>query len=271
MIHDTYRSMLFVPSTRPERIPKALKSGADLVIVDLEDAVALDQKDTARRSLQEFLDKTKNVKIIVRINTIRGVFEKDLALCKKYPSVIGVMLPKVEYPQQIEEASTCGKLIWPLIETARGLLALQDIIYTSGIERLVFGAVDMANELNLDPGTTGAESILDQCRYQLIICSRAAGLPPPIDSVITEINDLNKVKEAAKKSAEMGFAGMLSIHPRQIDSIHHSFIPNDEAVRWANRVLEVANNSDGAFQLDGQMIDAPVISRAKALLARARR
>ncbi|PMR73683.1 HpcH/HpaI aldolase/citrate lyase family protein [Billgrantia endophytica] len=263
------RSFLFVPATRPERIPKALASGADAVIVDLEDAVAHDKKDEARQALQEFLEQTPDARVMVRVNSTSRELKQDLALCTNFPGVVGVMLPKTETCHQIEQVRTCNKPVWPLIETARGLLALPSLVFTAGIERLCFGALDMATELNLTPGTNGASKILDQCRYQLVVCSRSAGLAPPIESVVPEIDDLTAVERTATHAAEMGFTGMLSIHPRQLPAIHQAFTPSEEALAWARRVLEGAETLGGAFQLDGQMIDAPVISRARALLARA--
>lgn len=266
---DKYRSMLFVPATRPERIFKAMESDADVVIVDLEDSVQLDQKDIARASLEDFLKQSPESHLMVRINSSRREFGADLAVCANSESVIGVILPKAESPQQIEKAAACGKPVWPLIETAKGLMSLQSLVFTGGIDRLIFGAVDMATDLNLHPNSQGAETILDQCRYQLVVCSRAAGLAPPIESVVTEIKDLDKVEQAASKAVGMGFCGMLSIHPKQVPAINRVFTPDDEIIKWARHVLQAAHSHGGAFQLDGQMVDAPVIIRARAILARA--
>ncbi|KUJ86671.1 MAG: HpcH/HpaI aldolase [Halomonas sp. 54_146] len=265
-----YRSFLFVPATRPERIAKAHASEADVVIVDLEDAVAPSDKDEARRLLRDYLTSTRGSEILVRVNSTQPEFEKDLAMCAQFPSVTGIMLPKAETNQQIEQAAACGKPVWPIIESAKGLVSLQSLAFTRGVERLTFGALDLATDLNLEPRTSGANTLLDQCRYQLVVCSRAAKLPPPIESVVPEIHDIEQVGSVARRAVEMGFAGMLSIHPKQIPSIHKAFTPSENLVLWARRVLEAAKTVDGAFQLDGQMVDEPVISRAKSLLARAR-
>ncbi|OWV31160.1 HpcH/HpaI aldolase/citrate lyase family protein [Halomonas campaniensis] len=263
------RSFLFVPATRPERITKALASEADMVIVDLEDAVALSEKDKARQLLHDYLAVTPEAKVLVRINSTPQELQHDLALCQEFSNVIGIMLPKAETCQQIEHVARCGKPVWPIIESAKGLVSLSSLVFTDGIERLTFGALDLATDLNLEPGTPGAATLLDQCRYQLVVCSRAAKLPPPIESVVPEIHDTELVESVARKAVEMGFAGMLSIHPQQIPSIHKAFTPSAEMLSWARRVLETAETVDGAFQLDGQMVDEPVISRAKSLLARA--
>lgn len=267
------RSLLFVPGTRTDRITKALASGADIVIVDLEDAVALEEKASARQALDKFLNSTPGITLIVRINADDGRdeenFQQDLALCTKFSAITGVMLPKTETPEQIARASASGKPIWPLIETAQGLIALPKIASSPGIERLVFGALDMSTDLNLEPSSPGAETVLDHCRHQLILHSRAQSLPPPIESVTPEINDLSKVEIAAKKAVEMGFSGMLSIHPKQVLAIHNAFAPDEKTLQWARYVIGEAKTRGGAFQFEGQMIDAPVLSRARAILERA--
>jgi len=273
MRQGQHRSLLFVPGTRTDRIAKALASGADIVVVDLEDAVALNEKASAREALAQFLNSTSEVSFIVRINADDGNeeqnFQQDLALCTKFSAIAGIMLPKTESPEQIARASACGKPIWPLIETAQGLTSLPEIAASPGVERLVFGALDMAVDLNLEPGSSGAESVLDHCRHQLILHSRAQSLPSPIESPIPEINDLSKVEIAAKKAVEMGFSGMLSIHPKQVLAIHNAFTPDDKTLHWARSILEEAKERGGAFQFEGQMVDAPVLSRARAVLARA--
>lgn len=265
-----HRSLLFVPASRPERIPKALDSDADGVIVDLEDSVAPDAKDNARHWLDDFLLRTPAVRVLVRINAADSDgFEADLALCARHAGIVAVMLPKAESPEAVASVSNTGKPVYPLIETARGLLALPQLSQTPGVARLSFGALDLATELNLMTGTPGAESMLDQCRYQLVVASSAAGLPPPLESVVPEIDDLTRVESVARRAAEMGFGGMLCIHPRQLPVIHPAFTPDAATLDWASRVVARAATDGSAFQLDGQMIDAPVIARAKALLARA--
>lgn len=265
-----HRSLLFVPASRPERIPKALASGADGVIVDLEDAVAPDAKDSARQWLDEFLVKRPDARLLVRINAASSdAFEADLAVCSRHPGVTGIMLPKAESPEAVARVASTGKPVLPLIETARGLLALAQLSRAPGVARLSFGALDLATELNLMTGTAGAGSMLDQCRYQLVVASGAAGLPPPLESVVPDIDDLAGVKSVARRAAEMGFTGMLCIHPRQLTAIHPAFTPDAATLEWASRIVANAQTDGSAFQLDGQMIDAPVIARARAVLARA--
>lgn len=262
------RSALFVPATRVERIPKALASGADAVIVDLEDAVAEADKRSARDSLDGYLRDAPEAAIHVRINAHDTPhFADDLALCRRHAGIQGIVVPKAQSAAALEHAATCGKPLWPLIETAQGLLALADLACVTGVERLSFGALDLGLELGLTPGSEGAERLLDQARYQLRVHSSAAGLAAPIESVHPAIEDSNGVRLAATRARDMGFAGMLCIHPRQLEPIHQAFSPSLTELAWAQRVLEAAEREHGAFSVDGQMVDAPVIERARRIKA----
>lgn len=262
------RSLLFVPATRPDRIAKALTSKADGVIVDLEDAVDQGSKQEARALLESFLKQQPAGEILVRVNAPdTEAFQADLALCARHAGVVGIMVPKVETRQSLEAAAGCRKPLWPLIETARGLLALPELVAVSGVTRLSFGALDLGVDLGLVPGTAGAGGLLDQCRYQLLLHSRAAGLPAPIESVEPGIHDLAVVEATAKRAREMGFAGMLCIHPKQLSVVNEAFMPEPSEIEWAQRVIEGANDADGAFQLNGRMVDAPVLARARAIMA----
>lgn len=269
MTPDALRSILFVPATRPERIAKALASQADAVIVDLEDAVAEDAKVAARGALDAFLQQKTQASLLVRINASDTEhFEQDLELCSRYSAITRIVVPKAESYQALEKAAVCHKPVWPLIETARGLLALPSLVLVAGVERLSFGALDLSTELGLVPGTPGAQQVLDQSRYQLLVHSRAAGLAPPIESVHPAIEDTAAVEQAAMRAKEMGFSGMLCIHPKQLSPINQAFSPTEVELAWARKVIEGASQHEGAFSIDGQMVDAPVIARAKGILSR---
>ncbi|TDO15339.1 MULTISPECIES: HpcH/HpaI aldolase/citrate lyase family protein [Halomonas] len=263
------RSILFVPATRPERIAKALASEADAVIVDLEDAVAEGDKPAAREALDAFLSDNPQVRLMVRVNAPGSDhYAPDLALCARHAAISRLMIPKAETAPALERAATCNKPLWPLIETARGLLALPRLVHVAGVERLSFGALDMSTELGLTPGTAGAGQILDQSRYQLLVYSRAAGLLPPIESPHPAIDDTQAVAQAAMRAKEMGFSAMLCIHPKQLSPINQAFSPTEAELAWARNVIEMASQHEGAFSVDGQMVDAPVIARARAIIAR---
>lgn len=264
------RSALFVPATRPERIPKALASGADAVIVDLEDAVPEAQKVEARAHLDAFLAANPDARVRVRINAPGHPGQAaDLELCRRHSGVVGVLLPKVESAAQVAEVSACGKPVWPLVESAAGLLALEGIARAGGVERLSFGGLDLGLDLGLSSGSAAAERILDQARYALLLHSRMAGLAAPLDTVFPAIADRDGLAEAAQRARDMGFGGLLCIHPGQVTVVHEALMPSAEELAWARRIMAANASGDGVFVVDGQMVDAPVIGRARRLLQRA--
>lgn len=261
------RSALFVPATRPERIPKALSSGADVVIVDLEDAVQESLKVEARANLEAFLLATPQARLLVRINAPGHVGQAaDIALCQRHPGVIGVLLPKVENTEQVARAAASGKPVWPIIESAQGLLELPAIARAEGVERLSFGGLDLGLDLGLASGSAAAERILDQARYTILLHARTANLAPALDSVFPAIQNQDGLRQAAQDARDMGFGGLLCIHPSQVDVVHQALMPSPEALDWAQRVMAAGASGDGVFVVDGQMVDAPVVGRARRLL-----
>jgi len=264
------RTALFVPATRPERIPKALATGADAVIVDLEDAVAENLKREARANLDTFLTENPQARVLVRINAPAHPEQAaDLAVCARHVGVIGVLLPKVESALQVALVAGSGKPVWPIIESAAGLANLEEIAHAEGVERLSFGALDLGLDLGLASGTAGAERILDQARYALLLQSRLARLAAPLDSVFPDIKNLNGLAETTVAARDMGFGGLLCIHPSQVAVVHETLMPNAEELAWAQRVLAAGASGEGVFVVDGQMVDAPVVGRARRLLQRA--
>lgn len=266
------RSALFVPANRPERIPKALDSGADIVIVDLEDAVAPEAKPEARRALEAFLEQAPEKAVWVRINAADTAdFDADLALCRDRPGIAGLVVPKAETTEALAQAGALGLALMPLIESARGLQALPELARSPGVVQLSFGALDLGLDLGIEPSSEGGDWMLNQARYQLLLQSRLAGLAAPIETVHLEFRDMAVVERAARLAIEMGFSGMLCIHPRQVAVVNDAFQPTPDQLDWATRVIEAAERDAGAGQIDGQMIDAPVMARARRLIASAKR
>lgn len=260
---NTARSYLFVPADRPERIGKALASGADAVIVDLEDAVAPESKPTARGLLQQWLAAADAQPVIVRINGAdTGWFDDDLALCR-HPQVAAVMLPKAERAQDVQRVAALGRPVLPLVETATGIDQLRAVAAVPGVQRLVFGSVDF----QLDLGIDGEGEELLFFRSQIVLASRLAQLQPPVDGVSTAIDDAALLQHDSQRARRLGFGAKLCIHPRQVAAVNAAFSPSEQAVQWARRVLQIAETSGGAaVALDGKMIDKPVILRAQAIL-----
>lgn len=237
MNRQIVRSALFVPATRPERIPKALASGADRVIVDLEDAVEEGLKVEARANLRRFLVDTPEARVLVRINAAEHPgHADDLALCRDHAGVIGLLLPKVESAAQVRYAAVAsGKPVWPIVESARGLAALGEIAAAAGVERLSFGSLDLALDLDLNSGSNAAEQILGHARYALLLQTRLAGLAPPLDGVYPAIQNRAGLVEAVRFARDMGFGGLLCIHPSQVEPIHQTLMPSPAELEWARR------------------------------------
>ncbi|SER72969.1 (S)-citramalyl-CoA lyase [Pseudomonas sp. NFACC02] len=266
MEHKTIRSALFVPGDRPERFAKALASGADVVIVDLEDAVEESQKIQAREHLLAFLDNTPEARVWVRVNMASHVeHDNDLQACR-HSGVEGIFLPKAESRAQVQHAVDTGKSVIPIIESALGLAALPAMAKTSGVLLLTYGRLDLGLDLGLIEGSQGAERMLDHVRYELLLHSRLADLAMPLESVVPSIDNAAGLEQAARAAADMGFAGLLCIHPKQVAVVHAALRPSEADLDWAERVI-AACDGRGAFRLDGAMIDAPVIARAHRLLA----
>lgn len=258
------RSYLFVPGNRCERVAKAIASGADAVIVDLEDAVPPAEKDAARAAVLASLDAARPV--LLRINGAQTPwFAADRALCA-HAGIGGIVLPKAESAELIAELhGAYGKPVLPTIESALGLANLSAIAGATGTERLVFGSID----LRLDLGIPGDEPVLDPYRMQLVLASRLAGLPAPVDGVTTNFSDAAVIESDTRRSASLGFTAKLCIHPNQIAPVHRGFGPSDKDIAWARRVIAADDAAAGsAVALDGQMVDRPVVDRARAILAR---
>lgn len=264
------RSALFVPGSRPDRFAKALAAGADAVIVDFEDAVEEPLKRQARDNLAAFLNDNTPASVWVRVNApTHAEHADDLAFCEQYAGVAGVLLPKVESAAHVAAVWQTGKPVLPIIESAKGLLALEQIARSPGVERLSFGGLDLALDLNLNSGTHAAQMFLDQARMSVQLHSRGADLLPPLDGVHPAIGDPQGLHRAIRHAYDMGYGGALCIHPAQVPVIHAALAPSIDDLNWAQKVINAsaAAKGAGAFQLEGQMVDAPVLLRAQRLLA----
>jgi citrate lyase subunit beta/citryl-CoA lyase len=261
------RSYLFVPGNRPERYAKALAAGADAVIIDLEDAVAPADTDSARQSLRGWLAPAHPV--LVRINSSDSAwFADDLALAG-LPGVAGIILPKAEQAADIARLMQQGApAVLPLIESALGLHRALELARQPGVLRLLFGSIDFSVDLGI---TEGVEE-LQYFRSHLVLVSRLAGIQSPVDGVTTTLDDVPRITEDSRRARRNGFGGKLCIHPRQVAHVNAAFAPSLEEVAWAERVLQAVDNTDGAaVAIDGKMVDRPVILQAQAIMDEVRR
>jgi len=266
------RTYLFVPGTRPERFVKALATGADRVVLDLEDAVSVDDKGNARSAIATWLHDatpTDRSRVVVRINDAGSPwFAADLAaLAVVRPTA--VLLPKVESVTQVAKTREAlqGSGIYALIESARGVSEV-DRIAAAGVERLVFGTLDFALDLEMDISTDA--SALAYAASRIAIASRLALLPSPVAGVTPQLDDEERLLSDLAEARRYGFGAKLCIHPRQVQPIHWALRPSAEALDWAQRVLAADAGSPGAARLDGRMVDRPVVLQAQRTIALAR-
>jgi citrate lyase subunit beta / citryl-CoA lyase len=262
---DAPTTWLFVPGDRPERFEKAHASGADEVILDLEDAVDAEHKESARRAVAQRLAEGRSW---VRINSADTRWHSaDVAMLREIPGLRGVVLPKAETPADL--ATLAGALpaatrLMPLVESASGLLRAVDLARSGAAARLAFGSIDFS----LDVGCAESEQALLHARCHLVLASRAGGLPPPVDGVTTAVADPAAASAAAGHARSLGFGGKLCIHPAQVEPVAAAFRPTSDEVAWARRVIE-ASSGGGAVRVDGRMVDRPVLERARRLVAQA--
>lgn len=256
------RTLLFVPGDRPERFAKAAASGADVVVIDLEDAVAPDRKGQARRHAQAWL-AAGNV-AVVRVNgaTTRWFAEDTAAV----DDCACVMLPKAS-SAHVAELAGClprGAAIVPLVESAAGVLEAERICRAPRVVRLALGTADLGIDLAVAPDS---RSGLLHARAMLVLASAAVGIAPPVDGVTLALDDSEAVMADAAHAAELGFTGKLCVHPAQVPSVHRAFAPTPQELRWARAVLRADEGS--AVAVGGALVDGPILRRAREVLRRA--
>jgi citrate lyase subunit beta/citryl-CoA lyase len=266
------RTFLFAPGDRPERFAKAAASGPDLVVFDLEDAVADDRKEQARGDVAACLDA--GVAGGVRINPPGTPwYDNDVAMVAERRCV--VMLPKAQDAAGVAGLAahlTAGSPIIALVETARGILNAAAIAAAPAVVRLAFGSFDLAAQLGVSPDDRDA---MAAARGALVLASAAAGLPAPVDGITGNIHDEGALRDDVEFARRMGFTGKLCIHPRQVSAAAAVLGPSPDEVSWAQAVLRAASaaaaTGAGVVVADGVMVDKPVMEHAERIVAQARR
>lgn len=259
-------ALLFCPADRPDRYAKAYDR-ADAVILDLEDAVAEPDKAAARQQLVDARADLDPRRTIVRINAAgTGHRAADLETLEAL-DIGAVMLPKAADPAEI---GTLGPLpVIALCETAAGILAAPELARTPGCAGMTWGAEDLIADLggSSSRGPSGGyRDAMRHSRSQVLLAATAAGIPA-YDAIWTAIKDLDGLAVEAEDGVASGFAGKMLIHPGHVETVRAAFRPSPERLDWARRVLEIAESGPGAVQLDGQMIDAPLIAQARRIIA----
>ena len=269
------RSFIFTPGLKPEMFPKALKSGVDMVCIELEDGIAPKDKDTARdKALTIFSNETMptNIEVILRINSLRssnGLSDIQAILSSQNPPP-AIMLPKVMGPEEIvilddlltERGHPCR--LHPIIETNSGLEnAFQIAKASKRIDTLFFGLVDMAAELR-------CKLSWDQLLYarsKVVHAAAAAGLDA-IDGPFMDLDDQETMIKQAVLARDLGFSGKGSIHPKQVPELNKVFTPDIKTVDNARKIIKTFEEADtGLVMVDGKLIEKPVLREMYRILA----
>ncbi|WP_247009010.1 HpcH/HpaI aldolase/citrate lyase family protein [Halorientalis litorea] len=275
------RSLLFSPGDQPALLRKAPETGADGVIFDLEDAVAPDEKTTARDAVHEVLTDPAfdpDCEVCVRLDPVGAGAAADVAaVLDGDPRLDSVMLPKVS---DAADVTALGDLladhgaalsVLAIVESAAAVLAAEDIARADPTDALVFGAEDLAVDIGAARSVEGGETMY--ARQRVVLAASAAGVDA-LDSIHADIEDTEGLAADATTARRLGFDGKVAIHPDQIPVINDAFTPPAERVEWAERVLEAseaaAAEGRGVVRVDGEMVDAPVVARAERVLELAR-
>jgi citrate lyase subunit beta/citryl-CoA lyase len=276
------RSYLYAPGSNPGVMDKALATGADAVILDLEDSVTPADKLAAREQVATAIARAgaaERGELHVRINRRPDGADLDDLAAVTVPGLTGVRLPKIGSADEVRAVATAldglersagmapgTVLLYLSIETAAAALAAAELADAPRVARLVFGATDFLADIASPSATDGPATVV--ARGMLVLASRAAGIGAPVDCVHTALDDEEGLRRGARSARELGFFGKSVIHPRQIAAVHAVFTPSGAELADARRVLaHVAAHGDGASVLDGQMIDAAVVARARRLVA----
>lgn len=260
-------ALLFCPADRPDRYLKAA-SRADAVILDLEDAVRLADKPAGRAALvASGLDPARTV---VRVNDVRSnELKADLQALSSTPYRT-VMVPKVESAADV--AALIGYDVVALVETARGVLAVDQIAAAPGVIALMWGAEDLVASLGgtSSRGPEGSYREVARHARSAVLLAAAAHDRAAIDAVHTDLFDHEGLQAEADDAAASGFTATACLHPAQVEVIRAAYRPSEDRIAWAQGVLAAAVDQPGVFTFEGQMVDEPVLSLARRVLARRR-
>lgn len=276
------RTMLFMPGNNPGMLQNAGILGADSIILDLEDAVSLTEKDSARILVREAIKNVdySDVEVVVRVNPLTTEYAREDidVIARVKPDALMIpkateeelieinsMLDKIEEEESFERESI--KLI-PLVESAYGVENVYNIIKASKrIVGILLGGEDLTSDLGIKRTKEGEE--IFYARNKVAVACKAMKVDA-IDTPFTDTNDFEGLEKDTRKAKSLGMTGKASINPRQIDTIHSVYAPTKEEIRHAERVLEAMEEAKregkGVFSLDGKMVDAPIINRAKTTI-----
>ena len=276
------RSLLFSPADRPGLLRKGPESGADIVCSDLEDAVAPERKPEAREGLVELLSDPAfdpDCEVCVRINSERAAAEADLEVLLGADADLrldSLMLPKAESAAGVEwvveemERWDADLPLLAICESAAGVLRAEEIAAHEAVDALLFGAEDLSADIGATRTPEGTEVL--HAREHVVLAAAAAGVDA-IDTLVTDFEAEEHLAEDTRFGLELGYDGKMCIHPAQIPVVNEAFTPDAERIEWAHRILQAAAEAEaegrGVFRVDGEMVDAPLVTQAERVRDRA--
>jgi citrate lyase beta subunit len=271
------RSALFTPGTEAARLRKAVSSGADVCIFDLEDSVPAARIGDARAIVRQALEELAgSARIWLRVHPASSSEMTEDLRGMPLSTLEAVMLPKASDRDDVEACRRAMKQarpgaerpVVPLIETAAGVLACASIAEVTDVACLAFGRFDLAADLGIDPDSGSAPLVM--ARAAVVLASTAARIRPPLDSPWVRIADLDGLRTAAMRARADGFGGMLVIHPSHLATVNQVFSPTPDELAWAQGIVassaEAESGGRGAYTRDGQMVDEAIVKRARAIL-----
>lgn len=270
------RTVLFSPGDQPDLLQKGPESGADVVVFDLEDAVAPSAKEAARDHVTEVVPSLDpDCELCVRLNPLGAGGQEDLSvLGPVLSSVDSVMLPKVSGRRDIEEltenleAREASLPVLALLETAAGVLAAPEVAAAEATDALLLGAEDLSADVGLNRSAAGTEILY--AREHVVLAASSQGIDA-IDTLYTDFEDTDGLAADTEVAVDLGFDGKMAIHPAQVSVINDAFTPAADRIEWARKVLKATAEAEGrgVFAVDGEMIDAPLVAQAEDVLDRA--
>ncbi|WP_439026177.1 HpcH/HpaI aldolase/citrate lyase family protein [Haloarchaeobius sp. DT45] len=271
------RSVMFSPGDRPELMRKAPATGADTIIFDLEDAVAPQRKAEAREAVRELLADPEfdpECEVCVRVNPHGEGMEPDVEALAGDLRLDALMLPKATGATDVDRLADAFEGPTPpvlaLVESAAGVLAAADIASADATDALVFGAEDLSADIGATRTSEGTEVLY--AREKVVVAAAAHDIDA-IDTVYTDFSDSAGLADETDFAIQLGYDGKMAIHPSQVPVINDAFTPSDDRIEWAQAVIDAKAAADaegrGVFQVDGEMIDAPLIAQAERVLERA--
>ncbi|MEN1967960.1 CoA ester lyase [Lentibacillus sp. N15] len=280
------QTLLFAPANHPRKVQKALNLEVDAIIIDLEDACAIEEKEKSRPSVVKALQLPRTPKAYVRVNPISTPYFFGDINAVVIPNLDGIILPKVETAEDLTIAdwiiSSLEKElnlpyqsidVIPIIETAKGVSNLKSILKNKKrVNRIAFGAGDFTNDLGIEWNKSSNELLYTKSK--IVIESRTAKLDPPIDTVYVDLGDQEGLKEETEAAKKLGFQGKLLIHPQQIEIVKTIINPGEDEIKKAEEIIEAfeeaEKNGSSSIRVGDQFVDYPVVYNARKILSLAK-